>query len=146
MGTPAGDRKLELELVLAAIGRATGNVSAAAKALGVTRQTLYTFIEENPVAVAALKEARETMLDEAESVLYRKALDGSTAELLFFLKTQGKGRGYVERSELTGADGGPVALKDVPDDELDRRLAQLEAEVRRAAGGEAPPPGAGEPP
>jgi hypothetical protein len=39
------------------------------------------------------------MLDNAESVLYKKVLEGSTPELLFFLKTQGRFRGYVERQE-----------------------------------------------
>jgi Flp pilus assembly protein CpaB len=54
------------------------------------------------------------MLDNAESILYKKVLEGSTPELLFFLKTQGKRRGYVERSEVTGADGDaiPVAFVD----------------------------------
>jgi hypothetical protein len=68
----------------------------------------------------ALAEARETMLDNAETTLYDEALDGNTTALIFFLKTQGKGRGYTERTEITGADGAPVkiAFVDVvrPDD------------------------------
>jgi hypothetical protein len=31
--------------------------------------------------------------------------EGKTAELLFYLKTKGKKRGYVERQEITGIDG-----------------------------------------
>ena len=55
------------------------------------------------------------MLDNAESILYKKVLEGSTPELLFFLKTQGKRRGYVERSEVTGAEGGPLTIEYVND-------------------------------
>lgn len=50
--------------------------------------------------MAALTDARERMLDDAETMLYKKVLDGSTPELLFFLKTQGRNRGYVEKQEL----------------------------------------------
>jgi transposase-like protein len=93
---------------------AKGNVSAVARAFGVSRKTIYNHIERYKTAQDALEDARETMLDNAESILYKKVLEGSTPELLFFLKTQGKRRGYVERSEVTGADGSaiPVAFVD----------------------------------
>ena len=50
-----------------------------------------------PALITALTEARETMLDTAESVLYSKILAGDITALIFFLKTQGKSRGYIER-------------------------------------------------
>ena len=87
------------------IQEAKGNVSAVARAFGVSRKTIYNYIERYATAQDALDDARETMLDNAESILYKKVLEGSTPELLFFLKTQGKRRGYVERNEVTGADG-----------------------------------------
>jgi hypothetical protein len=77
-----------------------GNVAAIARALGVTRGTVWTRCQESPKLMASLEAARDTMLDNAESVLYKKVLEGSTPELLFFLKTQGKSRGYTEKSEI----------------------------------------------
>ena len=97
------------------IQEAKGNVSAVARAFGVSRKTIYNYIERYATAQDALDDARETMLDNAESILYKKVLEGSTPELLFFLKTQGKRRGYVERSEVTGADGGPLTIEYVND-------------------------------
>lgn len=77
-----------------------GNLSAVARSLKVSRQTVYNHIKANPTVEAAAAEARETMLDDAEDVLYKKVREGSTAELIFFLKTQGKSRGYTEKSEM----------------------------------------------
>jgi transposase-like protein len=99
------------EALIEKIEQARGNISAVARAFGVTRRTIYKRIMRNATAQKALEDARETMLDEAESVLYTKALEGSTPELIFFLKTQGRRRGYVERQEITGAEGGPLEVE-----------------------------------
>ena len=88
-----------------------GNIAAVARSLGVSRGTVYNWIDASAGCRQALDDARETMLDNAESILYEKVLQGSTPELLFFLKTQGKRRGYVEQNEITGANGGEIKIK-----------------------------------
>jgi len=85
-----------------------GNVAAVARRAGVSRAAIMKRVDQVPSLKEVLTEARETMLDDAEGVLYRKVLEGSTPELIFFLKTQGRRRGYSERVELTGADGAPI--------------------------------------
>lgn len=82
-----------------------GNIAAVARALGSTRQTVYDKIKKYPKLQATLKETRETMLDNAETTLYDEALNGNITALIFFLKTQGKSRGYTERTEVQH-DGG----------------------------------------
>ncbi len=103
--------KLTAESVTAAIRDMNGNISAVARRLGVCRQTVYNYIERHPSVKDVLTEARETMLDNAESALYRAVLNGEAWAVCFFLKTQGKSRGYVERQEVTGADGGPLVMR-----------------------------------
>jgi hypothetical protein len=39
----------------------------------------------------------------------------NVAAIIFYLKTQCKDRGYVERQEITGADAGPITIKVVYD-------------------------------
>lgn len=104
-------KKLAIDELTAQLEKDKGNVSATARRFGVTRSTVYNRINESPALQRALVDARESMLDNAESVLYKKVLEGSTPELLFFLKTQGRNRGYVERQEITGKDGQPLLAK-----------------------------------
>lgn len=98
-----------------AIQEKRGNVAAVARSLGVSREAIYKQIRKYKTLQGALDTARETMLDNAETALYDQALEGNTTALIFFLKTQGKSRGYTERSELTGADGGAINIRDVKD-------------------------------
>jgi hypothetical protein len=86
-----------------------GNVSTVARKVGVSRKAIMNHVGQSPDLIEALADARETMLDQAESKLYEKVLAGETVELLFFLKTQGRSRGYSERMEVTGADGESLA-------------------------------------
>lgn len=103
-------KRLKKANVLAAIKTAQGNLAAVARAYGVSRQAVQKFVANDPELTEATNEARETMLDNAESKLYTEAMNGNTAALIFLLKTQGKRRGYIERAEVTGADGGANKL------------------------------------
>lgn len=52
-----------------------------------------------------MENINERNLDYAESALLKLIKEGNATALIFFLKTKGKHRGYIERSELTGKDG-----------------------------------------
>src|SRR4051812_9583839 len=86
--------------VIEAIQESRGNLATVGRRFGGTRQAVSHFCLAHPTCKAAHDEAREVMLDAAEDVLYQKVLEGSTPELLFFLKTQGRSRGYIERAEV----------------------------------------------
>lgn len=82
-----------------------GNITNVAKHLRVSRQKLYRYIEEHVSLKAVVEEARESMKDYAESKLFEALGNGAPWAICFFLKTQAKDRGYIERNELTGKDG-----------------------------------------
>lgn len=122
-GVKVSDKK-----IIEAITLKRGLVSHAAKALGVCRATIYKRLKESDAVREALEDAREMVLDDAEDALIQ-ALEGTGAfekmgpqawAVCYFLKTQGKKRGYVERYETTGKDGGPI---EVSTDELRDRLS-----------------------
>jgi len=100
--------KLKLDPVKEALLEFSGNTSAVAHKFGVTRQAVQQFINKNEGLKESAIEAKETMKDNVESALYRAALAGEAWAVCFYLKTQAKDRGYVERSEVTGADGGAI--------------------------------------
>jgi len=88
-----------------------GNVSACCDASGISRQTYYTWVKEDEEFAQQVHEIDERSLDMAETKLLSAVRDGKTTELLFYLKTKGKRRGYVERQELTGAEGNQLDVK-----------------------------------
>jgi hypothetical protein len=108
--------ELSAEQVIAKIHDLHGNVSSVARFFKLSRQTMHKYINDKPSVKAALEESREKMIDNVESALYSQALAGNTTAMIFFLKTQGKSRGYVERNELTGKDGNEVTIKVVYDE------------------------------
>lgn len=75
------------------------NISATCTALDITRKTFYEWREKYPKLNEALKETEESLIDFAESKLYSHIQEGDITSLIFFLKTKGKHRGYVEKIE-----------------------------------------------
>lgn len=96
---------LTSEQIAAALRAANGNVSEAARQLGAGRATLYEHMQNDPTLMTILTDAREALVDSAESALSKLINEGNVAAVIFALKTQGKKRGWVERQEITGADG-----------------------------------------
>lgn len=65
----------------------------------MTRKTLYDWIEKDGLK-DVISESRSGALDFVENKLMSRINEGSDTAIIFFLKTQGKSRGYVERQEL----------------------------------------------
>jgi hypothetical protein len=99
---------LKAEQVENLLGQCNGNMAAVARALEVSRSTVKRFVDKRPSLVEVVQDLREGMKDNAESALYNAVLAGEAWAVCFFLKTQGRDRGYVERQEVkhSGAGGG----------------------------------------
>ncbi len=106
-GRNSGTRKFTKKEVVAALAKA-GTKLGAANILGCHRDTITTYMRRDPEIADAVHEARENLIDIAESGLMRNVSDRHPASIFFTLKTLGKDRGYVERTETTGKDGAPL--------------------------------------
>lgn len=93
--------------VIQAIRDTKGMLTVAAKRLGCAPDTVYRYVREYPTVAAVVKEQRESVTDMAELALYKAIQEGEGWAVCFYLKTQGKGRGYIERQEVehSGAIG-----------------------------------------
>lgn len=100
-----------------AILEAQGLISVAARRLGVTRSAIYEAAKNHEVIRSAINDARERTTDLAEGKLFQKINEGDNTAIIFYLKTQAKQRGYVERQEVTGAEGGELTVRVVREDE-----------------------------
>jgi len=112
----------DMDEVIAAIRRYEGNLNMAAKMLGVTRRMLDYYRRDQPEVQAVCQEEWESRLDNVEGVLYNRALHGEGWAVCFMLKTQGRGRGYMEREVSLNMK---LDLNQLNDEQL-RRIANGE--------------------
>lgn len=112
------NKKYTAEQMIAALRDTKGMVSLAARKLGCSLNTVQSYIKDFPTVKTARDEEREKMGDAVELALYDEAVNKrNTAALIFLAKTQFKDRGYVERQEVTGKDGGAIeVIYTYPDD------------------------------
>jgi predicted transcriptional regulator len=101
-----------------ALAATCGLVSQAAELLGVSRRAVYNMAAKHADVRQALDDARERTLDLAESKLHKLIEDENITAIIFYLKTIGKGRGYVERMEQLAIS--PAELQQLSDEELER--------------------------
>ena len=101
----ANKDKYTVSQIKDALEKAGGFMSVTAEMLGCTRKTIYNYLDRYPELKEVCEDIREKYLDMGESELLKKIKKGSTPELIFFLKTRGKSRGYVEKQELDISSG-----------------------------------------
>src|SRR4051812_3455054 len=109
---------LRAKQVDAKIRKLNGNLAAVGRSFGVTRQAVHDFIKKRPALIAAVADCRESMKDDAEGSLQKAVRSGEGWAVCFYLKTQAKERGYIERSDVR------VAIEDL-DAAIERELARL---------------------
>ena len=88
------------ELFLKALQSNLGNITQACKSAKVGRQTYYDWIDDDLEFNKECINVQESLLDLAENRLLEKIDKYDTTSIIFFLKTKGKKRGYVEKQEF----------------------------------------------
>lgn len=86
--------------IIDAIKEADGYVSKIASILGCSVQTVYNYRNKYPTVATAWHDVKERRHDFVENALHKRIKAGSDTAIIFYLKTQAKERGYIERQEV----------------------------------------------
>lgn len=94
--------------MLEALEKSLGVVTTACKMVGVERRRHYDWLKKDPKYAEQVAELEEVALDFAESQLHNQIKEGNTTATIFYLKTKGKRRGYIERQEVRNIEERPL--------------------------------------
>jgi hypothetical protein len=98
-----------------------GMVFLASRRLGCSHHTMDARVKKSRRLQAIVDEQAGLVLDTAETKLFSAVAAGDLGAIKYILSTKGTRRGYVERQEITGGDGGPLAwIGIVPPAEVSR--------------------------
>ena len=104
------NRKYSVKKMVEAIHESKGMVYIAARKMGCAANTIYNYAAEYKEVQQAIDEERGMMVDTAELALWKAVQNGEAWAVSLTLKMLGKNRGYVERQEITGKDGGAIEI------------------------------------
>lgn len=119
---------LKKNAMLKALESTLGVVTSACEVVGIDRRTHYRWMNEDEAYRMQVESLTDLAVDFAESQLFElikgahrevSTPDGeviriqdapNTSATIFYLKTRGKKRGYVERTELAGVNDAPIQI------------------------------------
>ena len=122
-GRPKGSNSFKAHQFIDAIPGTGGIVSAIARRMRCDWHTAKKYIDTYPTIKQAYDDEVESTLDLAESVVMgniklaeeevKAGERADTSDAKWYLSRKGKGRGYSERQEITGAGGSPITITTV---------------------------------
>jgi len=92
--------QLKKEQLLEALVKSLGIVSTACRDVGISRTTYYKYYNEDSEFSSEVDNVGDSTLDFVESKLFDLINNGNVAATIFYMKTKGKRRGYIERQEV----------------------------------------------
>ena len=91
---------LKKEQLLKALEKSLGIVSTACESIGISRTTYYKYYNEDKDFKRSVDSIGDIALDCAESQLFELIKEKNVTAIIFYLKTKGKKRGYIEKQEV----------------------------------------------
>ncbi len=109
-------KKDRQELFLKHFHDSHGIVSYACQKVGITRACYYKWRESDPKFKERAEEVEEETIDVVESKLLSAINNDDLTAIIFYLKTKGKKRGYIERVEQdVNVNPFESLMKELPD-------------------------------
>ena len=111
--------------VLLALAQTRGMIYKACEVVGISAETYYRWLREDPEFADKAQTITELALDHVETKLQELIDKGNVNAIIFYLKTKGKKRGYIEKTEI---DSRNINLN--VDTEVDEKLKELLRKIR----------------
>ena len=93
-------RILKKETFLAALLNSDGNISKACGQTNISRTTIYDWIKKDDGFKDKVSYVSEELLDMVEDQLLKQIRNGNLTATIFYLKTKGQARGYIEKQYI----------------------------------------------
>jgi len=103
-----GKPQYTVKHMVRALTECRGLVSYAARRLGCSVRTVENYCTRYAAVRQARDDARGELLDLAETHLWQSVERGDLSAVMFVLRSLGRDRGYGDKTEITGPDGGPI--------------------------------------
>ena len=119
--TTAHNKKRMLE----ALEKTLGIVTTACKKVGVSRSQFYGWCREDEEFKKEVDEVEGMALDFAESKLMENIGSKKETSIIFYLKTKGKKRGYIEKTESENRNYNtvqPLIISDKTAKDINKKL------------------------
>lgn len=97
---------MQKKQLLEALEKSLGIVTTACKEVDISRQTFYNWYNSDEDFKKSVDDLHNVALDFAENALLTRIKEKSDTAIIFYLKTQGKKRGYIEKTEIDHTSGG----------------------------------------
>ena len=81
------------------LNEAKGIISYACDKIGISRQTYYNWLQNDKKFAEEVEVCSERTIDLVESKLLSAISNDDITAIIFYLRTKGKKRGYVEKTE-----------------------------------------------
>lgn len=105
-------------IFLEAMKISCGVVTTASESCGLSRAAHYKWMNNDEAYAKAIEDLEDETLDMVESALYTQIKSGSVAATTFYLKSKGRKRGFADKLELTGKDGGALQINAIFSEDL----------------------------
>lgn len=133
MAKAGNDSNTLKKKMIEALVKSKGNVTNASKSIGIAPKTHYEWVKNDDEYKEEVDGVLDIAIDYVENKLFERIEDGDTTATIFYLKTIGKRRGYIERSEVTGKEGkdliqGKADLSKLSKEEL-KQMAAIEKKL-----------------
>ena len=112
---------IQKKAMIEALEKSLGIVTSACKAVGIDRSTHYEWLKNDEQYKALVESISDIALDFAESKLHKSIENGSDTAVIFYLKTKGKKRGYIERQEVENSGTMNIVWQETLTDEAEHK-------------------------